>query len=285
MNLKSLIAGLAITAIGCTYCAAAIPLKVMTYNIRYKNDHDKGDNNWEKRKGYVASMINLFSPDIIGLQEVLYPQLLFMEKALACNLYGVGREDGKTEGEYSPVGIRNKSWTVVKKGYFWLSENPNKPGKGWDAACERIATWNVLKNKISGKEIFFMNTHLDHEGKTARHNSALLLLKKINELAGKRPVILCGDFNSIPDDDVIKTITDKNNPSHLRDCRIEAENGILSPGWSYQEFGRIPGKEVLIDYIFVRGNIDVKDYMVCDVKFHGNYPSDHCPVIVNLEIK
>ena len=42
-------------------------------------------------------------------------------------------------------------------------EHPEVAGsKGWDGACERIASWVKLRDKVSGKEYFALNTHLDH---------------------------------------------------------------------------------------------------------------------------
>ena len=81
--------------------------------------------------------------------------------------------------------------------------------KGWDAACERVATWAVFKDKESEKEFFFLNTHLDHMGQIARHEGASLVLEQVKQLAGNLPVIVTGDFNAVPTDDPIKVLTDE----------------------------------------------------------------------------
>ena len=76
---------------------------------------------------------------------------------------GVGREDGKVKGEYSALWYKKARFELLASGYFWLSETPEIAGsRGWDGACERIASWGKLKDKISGKEYFALNTHLDH---------------------------------------------------------------------------------------------------------------------------
>ena len=141
-------------------------LRVMTYNIRMDNPGD-GDNQWKFRKDLAAEMVKFHEVDIFGAQEVLHHQLTDLLDRLPGFAYvGVGREDGKTKGEYAPIFYRKDRFTVEKSGNFWLAEDMNAVGKkGWDAACERVATWAILKDKNTGKRLFFLNTHLDHMGK------------------------------------------------------------------------------------------------------------------------
>lgn len=60
---------------------------------------------------------------------------------------GVGRDDGKTKGEYAPIFYRKDRFKLLRSGNFWLSENTIKPNKGWDAAYIRICTWGESKTK------------------------------------------------------------------------------------------------------------------------------------------
>ena len=143
-------------------------LRVMTYNIRMDNPGD-GDNQWKFRKDLAAEMVK-FHEVLDRLPEFAY--------------VGVGREDGKTKGEYAPIFYRKDRFTVEKSGNFWLAEDMNAVGKkGWDAACERVATWAILKDKNTGKRLFFLNTHLDHMGKVARHEGALLVIDQATKLS------------------------------------------------------------------------------------------------------
>ena len=123
---------------------------------------------------------------------------------------------------------------------FWLSETPEVAGsKGWDGACERIASWAKLQDKVSGKEFFALNTHLDHVGVAARREGISLMLDKVNELSGNLPVVVTGDFNASPESDVIKHVTDPSNPEHLTDAR-QASAIVYGPAWSFHDFGKIP---------------------------------------------
>ena len=89
---------------------------------------------------------------------------------------------------------------------FWLSETPEKPSMGWDAACFRTATWALMKDKKTGKKFYFVNTHLDHKGKEAQKNGLKLIVDRIAQInPDGYPMVLTGDFNITPDN---KALTD-----------------------------------------------------------------------------
>lgn len=167
---------------------------------------------------------------------------------------------------------------------FWLSETPEIAGsRGWDGACERIASWGKLKDKISGKEYFALNTHLDHIGVVARREGVSLILDRVNELSDGLPVIVTGDFNAEPESDVIKHMTDAENPKHLQDTRLMSPI-VYGPSWSFHDFGKIPyDKRPLIDYVFVRNDLKVLRYGVLAETEGSEFLSDHAPVLVTVE--
>lgn len=261
-------------------------MNVMSYNIRMDNPGD-GENQWKFRKDLAANVIKFYAVDLFGAQEVLHHQLTdLLDRLPEYSYVGVGREDGKTKGEYSPIFYRKDRFTVVKNGDFWLAEDMNAVGeKGWDAACERVASWAIFRDKETGKEFFFLNTHLDHMGKVARHEGAALVLTEATKLSGNLPVIVTGDFNAIPSDDPIQVLTNPGDPRHLTHTRTLA--GLrYGPEWTFHDFGRIPLNERdWIDYIFVKGNIKVLSHGVLTETLNQLYPSDHCPIISTLVIQ
>lgn len=262
------------------------PLHVMTFNIRMDTKED-GANQWSNRKDLAADLVKFHEVDIFGAQEVLNHQLNDLLARLPEYSYvGVGREDGKTKGEYAPIFYKKDRFSLEDSGNFWLAEDMNAVGKkGWDAACERVATWGVFKDKLSGKKFFFLNTHLDHMGKVARHEGASLVLEEAHKLAKGLPVIVTGDFNATPDDDPIKVLTDKNDPRHVTHSR-EIASLKYGPEWTFHDYGRIPNeKREWIDYIFVKGNIKVLRNGVLTDTLNHLYPSDHCPVMATLIIQ
>ena len=145
-------------------------VRLGTFNIRLKNtEDDKAGNGWNIRRDRVAGYIKANHIDVIGMQEVLHPQLEdLLERLPEYDYVGVGRTDGATKGEYSPIFFLKDKYEALEKGNFWLSETPDVAGsKGWDAALERIASYAKLRDKATGKIFMAVNTHFDHVGVTA----------------------------------------------------------------------------------------------------------------------
>ena len=256
-------------------------MNVMTFNIRYNNPRD-GENAWPNRIDMVNGLIKFHDAEIFGLQEALHDQILDIENGLSgFEWFGVGRDDGKKAGEYSPIFFNKKKFILVEKGHFWLSEDCTKPGLGWDAACTRICTWGKFQSKVSGKQFFVFNTHFDHKGDEARKNSATLIKEKIVELAGNNglPVVLMGDFNLTPDTEPIKLIKQK-----LQDTREISATPPYGPVGTFNSFDWNAPMKGRIDYIFVR-DIDVLKYAVITDNKESRWPSDHLPVFVKLQLQ
>lgn len=263
-----------------------IDLNVMSFNIRYDNPQDSL-NNWQYRKDIAARTIKNQNADVIGTQEVLVNQLNDLKSRLPeYNTIGVGREDGIEKGEYSAIFYKKDRFKEIESGYFWLSETPEVAGsKGWDGACERIATWAILEDISSKRQFFFINTHLDHVGKIARQEGVTLLLDRATSLGKGLPIVMTGDFNATPESDVIKHVTDTSNPNHLihsKDIAIEKSG----TEWTFHGFGKVPMEHRdFIDYIFVSKDIKVFKHCVLPEKLDDKFISDHSVVVAQIEIK
>ena len=258
-------------------------IRLATFNLRYDNPGDSL-NAWQYRKDSVCAFIRDKQFDVLGMQEVLEHQL---KDLLTClNGYasvGVGRDDGKMQGEYAPILYRTDKYDLLDSNTFWLCENPDSVGKlGWDAACTRIATWAKLKDKTAGKEFLIVNTHFDHVGTEARRNSALLIISKIKEIAGELPSILTGDFNVSEEWEAYKTIT--TNEFVLKDAWKIAGH-TFGVNYTFQDFGRQPEAErEKIDFIFVTPQVKVLDAeVVSSVLTDSTYLSDHNPHFADIE--
>ncbi|MDR2813515.1 MAG: endonuclease/exonuclease/phosphatase family protein [Prevotellaceae bacterium] len=266
----------------CSCAGDPLPLRVMTFNIRYDNPGDSL-NSWQYRKDVAAEIIKEYDADLLGTQEVLNSQLNDLKARLPrYAAIGVGRTDGKEEGEYSAIFYKSDKLEEEKSGYFWLSETPDVAGsKGWDGACERIATWAILKEKNTGKRLFFINTHLDHVGKVARREGVKLLLERAKAESNGLPVIITGDFNASPESEVIRqALAD----GKFFDTRLLAPS-VPEVSGTFHGFGEVPvEKRTIIDYVFVTGDVAVSSYTLVPEKRNGIYLSDHQPVFVNLEI-
>jgi endonuclease/exonuclease/phosphatase family metal-dependent hydrolase len=97
---------------------AKADLVVMSFNVRYAAAND-GENNWDKRKDLACEVIRRQGPDLIGFQEALRVQIDDIRAALPEYAeIGVGREDGKTKGEYSAILYRKDRFDVNDTGTF-----------------------------------------------------------------------------------------------------------------------------------------------------------------------
>ncbi len=260
--------------------------KVMTYNIRYDNPGD-GINSWEKRKGFVSSLMAFHGADIICIQEGLIQQVRYLQEAMkGFEFCGVGRDDGKEAGEFSAIFYRKGMFKHVADSTFWLSPTPSRPGKGWDAALPRIVTWVSLTCKESGRQFFVFNTHFDHFGEIARRESARLLLAQIPRIARDKPVIVTGDFNSTEQDSAYQILvrpvswgellTDSYNISQL------PHFGVASTFFGFDARTTDPGER--IDFVFVSAGVKVLRHGTLSDFRDGRFPSDHLPVLVELEL-
>lgn len=272
MRLKFfLITAIILPAVFCAAKPAQLPeLTVMSYNIRL-GSADDGTNSWQFRCPASVLMIEDLKPDVIGVQEALLPQLLFLdENCRSYDYVGAGREDGKKKGEYAAIIYNKKTVSVVKWGTFWLSETPEEPSKGWDAACIRSSTWAVMKSKASGKKFLFINTHFDHMGETARRESAALMISKISELnPDGLPVVLVGDFNVEYTHPDMSPVTDS-----MKNARKIA--AITDSSATYHGWGK--ASEV-IDHIFYTGFRSCTRFETVTKPYaERKFISDHYPV-------
>lgn len=262
---------------------ASSELMVMSYNIRYDNPDD-GINAWPNRKDHVAEMMtDIYNADVIGVQEALKHQLdELQERMPGYSWVGVGRDDGKDQGEFSPIFYNTDRFDLMATNTFWLSETPDRPGsRSWDAAITRIATWARLSDQESGREFYVINTHFDHRGDVARVESARLITEFIEGLDEDVPVLLTGDFNVTEESEAYAVLADS---PILNDARYLSEEGHEGPTASFSDWESLQPEESRIDYIFVNNHVAVLSHKIADDRYEGRFPSDHLPVIASVEM-
>lgn len=277
-----------------------------SYNMRNANGSDStAGNGWGRRYPVIAEMVRFYGFDIFGTQECFLHQLQDMKAALPGYDYiGAGRDDGKDKGEHSAIFYRTDKFDLVEKGDFWLSETPDKPSKGWDAVLPRICSWGHFKCKDTGFEFLFFNLHMDHMGKQARVESALLVQEKIKEFGTELPAILTGDFNV---DQTHQSYEALVSTGMLKDS-YEAADFRYATNGTFNSFNPNSFTTSRIDHVFVSPAFHVIKYGVltdtyrsaetepqeADVKdapkeisvkkYVARTPSDHFPVMAELEI-
>ncbi len=257
-------------------------LIIGTFNLRYANPNDTG-NLWVNRAPLVESMIQFYDFDILGTQEGLIGMINDLSKNLPqYEQYGIGRDDGKDAGEHSAIFFKKNKFTLLNHGDFWLSQTPEKPSLGWDATCcNRICSWVYLQDKKSKKKFYVFNTHYDYQMDLARNESSKLMLKEIKKIAGNQPVIFMGDLNGGNETTWYKAVA---NSGILNDTYKESKNPMAGNP-TYQDFGKAISDSEIIDHIFVTHHFSVKRWGILSNTFHGKYPSDHFPVLAEVNLQ
>ena len=291
---------------GCqTMRHATTTLQVGSYNLRYVNKGDslKG-NGWERRCPVIADLVTFHDFEIFGTQEGYFGALEELKGRLdGFDYIGVGRDDGKLAGEHSAIFYKTSMFDLLDHGDFWLSETPDVPSVGWDAAMERICTWGHFRVKSTRQEFYYFNLHNDHVGVRARMESAKLVVSKIREICGDKPVVLTGDFNVDQTNQIYSVYTealdDSYEVSEIRYALDGTANGFDPNSFTTSR----------IDHVFVTPGTRVIRYGVLTDTYrtmtpeaseyaNGNFPkeisfkayeartpSDHFPVKVVIQLK
>lgn len=295
-------------------------LRVGTYNIRTQPCDMDTPNAWDERKGDLVALVRKLDLDAFGLQEVCPGQADYLTNCLPqYAMVGVHREDGKREGEASPVFYRKSRFDAVKSGTFWLSETPDVPGsKSWETACTRVCSWMLLKDRNTGKTFCFANTHTDHVSELARKEGMLLIIRKMREFAPSgTPIVFTGDHNCRETEEPAQAVS-----KLLKNALYVSETPPAGPwrtftGWTWRdkEYSAVDAMKLAphvrnarkgspdadkkknggyvwedcgprIDYIYVSEGIRVLSYATRDDARPGKnlYPSDHFPVTAVIEL-
>lgn len=248
-------------------------LKVMSYNIRLGSADDK-TNAWALRYTATGKMLEDQKPDVFGVQEALEYQVRYIKEMCGYESVGVGRENGKKEGEHMSIFWNKKTVKMLKWGTFWLSDTPDKPSMGWDAACFRTATWALMKDKRTGKKFYFVNTHLDHVGKEAQKNGLKLIVDRIARINPQGyPMVLTGDFNIRPDNANLADLDSMMQSTRKIAAKTDSHD-------TYNGWGKGSG---IIDYIYVSGFSACPEYQTVTKRYEDRkFVSDHYPIFAIL---
>jgi endonuclease/exonuclease/phosphatase family metal-dependent hydrolase len=247
-------------------------IRVMSFNIRSDDDPTHA---WLDRKTRVASVIRFHHADLIGLQEPCQIQFQDLMKALP--------EFNSFAGIYNPIFFRKSRFTLKDSGSFFLSPTPDQPSQGWDAKFLRAVSWVKLYDKKRRNEFVFFNTHFDYHGRLARDESALLLTRKVLEIAGNTPYVIAGDFNLFPKlggGETYELLT-----RMFSDAQTLAQFPHHGPTGTWSGFKEAGQPGIKPDCIFVGPEIRVYLHGILSDTFDGQFPSDHLPVVADLFLK
>ncbi len=284
----ALVTGAAITLLSsCKANEPKLELKVVSYNIRYGTAKD-GGNSWEFRKTATPAMIDSLKPDLLGLQEAMRFQIDYiLENCPDYAFYGVGRDDGGVKGEHTAVLYNKNVFKFIDGQNFWLSQTPDVPSRGWDSRHHRTATMVHLEHIGTGRELYYVNTHLDHEGPDAQRNGLQLIIDKIDTLnTHDVPMVLTGDFNMTLDNPSMSPLKDRLMNARLNAAQTDTLYSfndwvdIYEAATPAHLYGRGDNR---IDYIYYSPDGRCDKYVTDTTTYLGiPYVSDHYPIVAEI---
>jgi endonuclease/exonuclease/phosphatase family metal-dependent hydrolase len=250
-------------------------LRLMTFNIRY-GSADDGANSWPRRREAVAGIISGFDPDVLAIQEGLAFQLQELSDVLTGYRKLGQHREGASEGEFSGLFVKEARITVLDWGEFWLSQTPDSvASRGWDAALPRMAVWVEIEGVGGGGPVRVYGTHFDHQGETARRESARLMVRHAR---GGPPSVVMGDLNAGEDSDPLRVFFDMGYRSAFPTLHPESEQGTFN-GF------RDPSGGDRIDHILLAPGLEASQAEIPDGMVGGVWPSDHFPVTAVVEVR
>ena len=270
-----------------------------TFNVRCPCDADELA--WYRRMPRVAQVVRDHGFDVFGVQEATPSEVEILEAELPGYAYvGCGRNEDR-RGEAMLIFYRKSRFRCLESDTFWLSETPDKPGSKYPGAgCPRTCTWALLKDRMTGRQFRYFNTHLDHISSKARWDGMQVLLN-----CGVRPaktrgetVVLTGDLNETLDEaDDPKAIAElqgpklaesaKENPialvsTELTDTYALSETPHMGTHKTFHGFKGTP--RCRIDYVFATPDVQVRTHATLNDRPGGHFASDHYPVAVTVRL-
>ena len=258
-----------------------------------------GSQVWEKRLPLIQDFLVYRDVDICGTQELSWFQVEgFDNMKPEYDYFGTPtypeKYAQKIPGANNIIIYKTSRFKLLQKGDFWLSETPEKVSNGFGANKPRNCNWGLFRDKKSGKEIYFFNTHIHHIGDETKAKSAELIIQKIREIAGDKPFFLVGDFNMPEDHYGMKPFW---NCDFMVDARKVCKTKLYGPNFTnnygytglstiyYPTTSKTSSPMQWIDWVFVSKSVEVYKCGVMSECIDGVWHSDHFPVILKVSVK
>jgi endonuclease/exonuclease/phosphatase family metal-dependent hydrolase len=260
--------------------AHAPDLHVMTYNIRrrMRQNAPGSPDLWSRRQPLIRRLLARERPTLLGTQEALPDQALFISAVLGPHYrrIGYGRNaDGTGEGcplFYDSRRLHLESWRQIA-----LSETPDVAGsRSWGNMIPRIAVVARFIDVKTGEPLRVINTHFDHIARRARLHSAEQLAALAT--SSDEPVIVMGDTNTDVGTAPFEAIAGDAGP--LVDAWATAAVRLTPPWGTFSNYRAPRTGRKRIDWILVSPGIEVREAAINASRFDGAAASDHEPVQV-----
>lgn len=244
---------------------------------------------WSSRRQKLARSICDNKWDIFGFQEgsgTIKDELpgLVGDLGRSYEWWFVGRDsqDG-SQGESIGIAYDPDRFELSDKHFFWISETPDELSYGWDEqSYHRIACCATVKDKVYDEQFFMMVTHSPLAANARNEGAKLLIEREKLYNTQNLPSILVGDMNANMDEQSAVTLR-----THWSDAFLsidpEYRSGPIGTFNNNDTHKDMYVSSARIDYIYHRGStMDITSYRCDNTIYGGTYPSDHCPLTIQM---
>ncbi len=256
-------------------------MRIATWNV----------NSLAARMPRVIDWLGSNRPDVLCLQETKISDAAFAREEFAALGYDVATHGaGQWNGValVSSVGIDD-----VSRGFAGEPGFPEVEARAVAATCGGVRVWSLYVP--NGRAL--NSPHLTYKLEWL----AALRDALESDLAGGRPTAVCGDFNIAPGDDDVwdpAAFVDSTHVSPaeraaltrlidlgLHDVRPRAIKGAPFTYWDYRAGNFHKGMGMRIDLVLLGNGLAarLKDAYIDRDARKGKLPSDHAPVVVDLD--
>lgn len=270
---------------------------LLSYNVRV----DFTGETWANRGPVIADTLHEHAPDVILIQEASEWMIAAYQAMLPNYYYLVGeRSDGHRGDqpwyEFVPIFYNPDRFEVEDSGAFWVGEEPDKPGETLDNTKNhgRTFNWVTLRDRSSGARVAIGNVHIHGQRAEVAVN---LLVSRIKAAVGSIPIILAGDYNSLPESSAYQSMVSQEGLGFVdareiaRKVRGQLETtlgsgeSVASPQLAQQPRGNLNKMARRIDYVFVSPDVQIEQFEVQKRAVKpGFFASDHFPIWVEVTL-
>jgi exodeoxyribonuclease-3 len=257
-------------------------MRIATWNV----------NSLAARMPRVIDWLATTRPDVLCLQETKISDAAFARDEFSALGYdvathGIGQWNGVAV--LSSVGLED-----VSRGFVGEPGFPDVEARAIAATCGGVRVWSLYVP--NGRAL--NSPHLTYKlGWLAALRGALT-----TDLAGGRPTAVCGDFNIAPGDDDVwdpAAFVDSTHTSPperaaltalldlgLHDVVPRALKGAPFTYWDYRAGNFHKGMGMRIDLVLLGNGLaaHIKDAYIDREARKGKLPSDHAPVVVDVDV-
>ena len=232
-------------------------LRVMTYNIH----HGEGlDGKVDLLR--IAELIQREGADIVALQEVDKGVARTARRDFPAELAALTGMTCVFSNNFSYQGGEYGNAVLTRFPVVRVTHTPFPMLR----AGEQRGLLQLILN-VHGRELVFMNTHLDYQSDDAeRWSNTGEIETRMKQYAG-RPIILCGDFNTTPESRVCRRLGESFDDTW---ARVGQGGGFTIPASQ-------PTKR--IDYIWIARD---KSLVPLKIWVPQSDASDHLPVVAEF---